>query len=295
MFLARCLQRRAPCLTRRLLRTSSYYGFKKAISRPALNTKFNARLSSTLSAADRLAGEGIETDLDKAQIEDIVKNAKSAWPPPPSIPSGGWSSEWEHWPYLLTFYWSSPYFLMLPQIEMIANILYNLRGETRPLLFSNSRNQFVFTLFQEPTRFFLYDVNKQFLAEFDNVTSEEELVLKMDEDPEVLPLTILSPNPEGESAIRRILDRDETVIPVLAENFLDYTPQATEPSQENLSGSPFATEDEDEFRDLILEKVDEALKDGKTELTEEEQWKIIEEVTKELGRRSGGSGKDETG
>jgi hypothetical protein len=187
---------------------------------------------------------------------------------------------------------------MIPQIEMIANILYNLPGETRPLLFSNSRDQFVFTLFQEPTRFFLYDVNKQFLAEFDNVTSEEELVLKMDEDPEVLPLTILSPNPEGESAIQRILERDETVIPVLAENFLDYTPQATEPSQEHPSGSPFVTEEEedkDEFRNLILEKVDEAMKDGKKELTEEEQWKVIEEVTKELDRRSGGSGKDETG
>ncbi len=179
---------------------------------------------------------------------------------------------------------------------MIVNILYNLPGETRPLLFSNSRDQFVFTLFKEPTRFFLYDVNKQFLAEFDNVASEEELVLRMDEDPEVLPLTILSPNLEGESAIQRILARDETVIPVLAENFLDYTPQASEPSQENPAGSPFVTEeDKDEFRNLISEKVDEALKGGKTELTEEEQWKVIEEVARELDRRSGGSGKDETG
>lgn len=39
MFLARCLARRAPSLTR-LLKTSSYYGFKKVISRPTLNTKF---------------------------------------------------------------------------------------------------------------------------------------------------------------------------------------------------------------------------------------------------------------
>ena len=185
---------------------------------------------------------------------------------------------------------------MIPQIEMIANILYNLPGETRPLLFSNSRDQFVFTLVDEPSRFFLYDVNKQVLAEFDNVASEEELVMKMDEDPEVLPLTILSPNPEGESVIQRILERDESVIPV-AESFLGYTPQATEPSQENPAGNPFVTEEgKAEFQNLISEKVDEALKDGKTELTEEEQWKVIEEVVRELERRGGGSpGKDETG
>ncbi|KAF8635138.1 hypothetical protein AX15_000523 [Amanita polypyramis BW_CC] len=221
----------------------------------------------------------------------VIEHAKKVWPAPPRIPKGGWSSTWEHWPYLLTFYWFSPYFLMIPQIDMIANILYRLPGETRPILFSNSRNQFVFTLLQDSTRFFLYDVNKQTLHEFDAIADEENLVEKMDEDPEVLPLRTLLPDTEGEDAIRRILERDETVLPLLAENFLDYTPEITEQWQEDPMASQLVSNQErDELCDAISDKVETAAKEGRTELTEEEQWDIIKQVTAELDRRRNDDG-----
>ncbi|KAK2462831.1 hypothetical protein APHAL10511_005143 [Amanita phalloides] len=241
---------------------------------------------SSLSAHHKLIEEGIPADIDEAQMSKLIEHANSVWAAPPRMPKGGWSSSWEHWPYLLTFYWSSSYFLMIPQIEMITNIQYHLPGETRPLLFSNLRHQFVFTLYQEPTRFFLYDVEKRTLHEFENVVSEEELVQKMDEDPDVLPLCVLPPDAEGESAIQRIMDRDETVIPLLAERFLDYTPQVTQPWQENpAEGEVVTQEDKDEIRVLISEKVEKALDGGKTELTEEEQWNVVKEVAVELDRR----------
>ena len=180
---------------------------------------------------------------------------------------------------------------MVPQIDMIANVLYRLPGETRPILFSNSRNQFIFTLLQDPTRFFLYDVNGQTLSKFDGVAKEEDLVEKMDEDPEVLPLCTLIPDTEGQDAIRRILKRDETVIPLLAEQFLDYTPEITEKWQEDPNASQFVSDkDKDDFRTLISEKVAKTMEDGKTELTEEEQWNIIKQVTAELDKRGGGTG-----
>ena len=175
---------------------------------------------------------------------------------------------------------------MIPQIEMIVNILYRLRGETRPLFFSNSQSQFIFTLHDKSMRFFLYDVDKQSLFEFDNVASEQDLVQKVDQDLGNLPLAILTPDAEGESAIQRILQRDETVVPLLAEKFLDYTPGVTEPCQENpLEQDMVTEEDKMEFRKLIQEKVDQAMEGGKTNLTEEERWEVIKEVATELDRR----------
>ena len=73
---------------------------------------------------------------------------------------------------------------------------------------------------------FSRDVGKQSLVEFDNVASED-LVQKVDQDSGNLPLTILTPDAEGESAIQYILQRDETVVPLLAEKFPDYTPGVT--------------------------------------------------------------------
>ena len=179
---------------------------------------------------------------------------------------------------------------------MIANILYRLRGETRPLFFSKSQSQFVFTLCDEPTRFFLYDADKRVLFEFDNVAGEEDLVKKINEDSGLLPLNVLTPDVEGESAIQRILQRDVTVIPLLAERFLGYTPEVTEQLQENPLEQELVTEeDKEEFRKLIQKKVDQAMEGGKTDLTEEEQWEVIKEVAIELDRRDSESGKRGTG
>jgi hypothetical protein len=93
---------------------------------------------------------------------------------------------------------------------MIVNILYHLRGEIRPLFFSNSQSQFIFTLRDKSTPFFLYDVDKQSLVEFDIVASEQDLV---DQDSGNLPLTVLTPDAEGESAIRSALPENPCSCP----------------------------------------------------------------------------------
>lgn len=196
------------------------------------------------------------------QLAQIVKRAKEVWPPPSkSIPSG-WSCAWESWPHLLTFYWFSPYFLMLPQIEMVVNITYKIPGETRPILFSTSdheREVFIFTLVNDPAQFFLYDCGTQELSKILGVSTEDALIEKLGEGKEggergmgSLQLETLRPDAEGQSAIERILRRDDTVIPLLAEKFLDYTPEPTHPWDESLDAQNEDFTDEEELKQLGL-------------------------------------------
>ncbi|PFH46296.1 hypothetical protein AMATHDRAFT_88396 [Amanita thiersii Skay4041] len=268
------------------------YPKEQILSRIDLNAKpyFSSgmRLLSSasvqVSARQRLEEEGLATTLDQNQVQQIIEHAIKVWPAPSRIPPG-WSSSWEHWIYLLTFYWFSPYFLTIPQIEMIVNIQYRLAGETRPLLFSNSKAQFIFTLIEDPTRFFLYDTNDQALYEFENVWSEEDLVTQMVNDPEALPLRQMVPDPEGEDAIRRILDRDETVVSVLAEKFLGYAPQVTEPWEETPSASEMLPdEDRDEIHRIVARKLEKlTTADGNVpQLTNDKLSKMVGEMQEEF-------------
>ncbi|KAF8624139.1 hypothetical protein AX17_007202 [Amanita inopinata Kibby_2008] len=172
---------------------------------------------------------------------------------------------------------------------MIANILYRLPGETRPLFFSNTRNQFVFTLVEDPTRYFMYSMNEGALYEFEGIATGEDLVQRMEEDADVLPLRVLEPNVEGEDVIRRILERDESVVPLLAERFLSYTPEITEPWEENPVASRMLSDEEREKIELgAAEKVRQVLeKDSGSELSEEEQSRILEELRGDLAEMRG--------
>ena len=124
---------------------------------------------------------------------------------------------------------------MLPQIEMLVNIRYRIPGETRPILFSDEQQSFIFTLVEDERRFFMYSIAEQALWEFVNVGDEERLVQRMDADFGALASEMkkLAPDEEGEECVRRILARDETVIPVLAAKFLDHTPEVTREWEEN--------------------------------------------------------------
>jgi hypothetical protein len=141
----------------------------------------------------------------------VIARAKEVWPCPPIIPAG-WSCSWEHWSYLLTFYWLSPYYLMLPQIEMIVNIRYRIPGETRPILFSNEQQSFIFTLVDDERRFFMCNIAEQALWEFMGVEDEENLVQRMDDDFGALEseMKMLVPDEEGEECVKRILARGHT-------------------------------------------------------------------------------------
>ncbi|KAM6497427.1 hypothetical protein JOM56_007900 [Amanita muscaria] len=232
---------------------------------------------------ERLETDGLPTGLSPNDIQTIVAYAKSIWPPPCRLPSSSphndWSSAWESWPYLLTFYWHSPHYLQIPQIDMIANILYRLPGRTRGVLFSNERCQFIFTFHKNPNRFFLYDMYEERLYEFEGVRDEDQLVSRIEiEEKEKWGLKLLEPDPDGQDAIRRIMERDESVIPVLTEQFLDYTPEHTTPWQENQPVSEFLNEEQRER----LERLAGELASQKHEIGKEEEEKIVNELVKEF-------------
>ncbi|KAG5643019.1 hypothetical protein DXG03_001757 [Asterophora parasitica] len=182
------------------------------------------------------------------EYRQIIARAKKVWPCPPSVPAG-WSCKWEDWKYLLTFYWLSPYYLMLPQIEMAVNIRHAIRGETRPLLFSNERQAFVFTLVDSPRKFFLFDGANGALYRFMSVGSEQALVHLMGQGDDAIQerLHLVKPSPEGEEAVQRILARDAAVIPLLTDKFLDYTPVATKPWEEGHLSEVDELPDEEEL------------------------------------------------
>ncbi|GLB40397.1 hypothetical protein LshimejAT787_0802680 [Lyophyllum shimeji] len=224
----------------------------------------------TSAAVERLQREGMQIPIQPSEYRQIIARAKKVWPRPPAVPDG-WSCTWQDWAYLLTFYWLSPYYLMLPQIEMAVNIQHGIPGETRPLLFSNDRQSFVFTLVNSPKEFFLFDGAKSVLYRVQGVRNEHQLVQLMARGDEAFEATleVVPPNEEGEDALRRILERDETVIPLLAEKFLDYTPVPTNPWEEGV------VSDGDELPELDLE---EELKSLYNEVKEQKERALKEGI-----------------
>jgi len=108
----------------------------------------------------------------------------------------------------------------------------------------------------------MYDIAEQVLWEFWGVESGEGLVRRMDGDLEALKREMrqLVPDEEGEKCVERILARDETVIPVLAANFLDYTPEATHEWEENPTVSEELDEDEEiEALETLVKDMEEKL------------------------------------
>ncbi|TFK64949.1 hypothetical protein BDN72DRAFT_846168 [Pluteus cervinus] len=176
--------------------------------------------------------------INPNDLASFRSEALSQWPTPCSerpLPSG-WSRQWDQWPYLMTLYWPSPYFLMLPQIEMVVNLMFGVKAETRPLAFWKGEGElekgvggvFVFTLkpvgetSETKARFFLLDSIQQELYEFSSsdagVTTEDELVQylhtystpeELFESPQVRPM---NPSGTGMKLVGRILERDEGVI-----------------------------------------------------------------------------------
>jgi hypothetical protein len=193
----------------------------------------------------------------------MIERAKRVWPCPPIIPPG-WSSEWEKWPYFLTFFWFSPYFLMLPQIEMLVNIRYGIPGEARPILYSDEKESFIFVLHG---RFYLYDCRNLEMYQFEGQWTEESLGRAMCGDFDAIPKSKLEEDPEGAKVLQRIFDRDETVTQILGDKYLDYTPDVTRSWEE--SGSVQSGE-----LDMTVEEAAHELN------------RLAEDMEKELGPKS---------
>ncbi|KAJ3880641.1 hypothetical protein F5051DRAFT_450536 [Lentinula edodes] len=198
-------------------------------------------------------------------ILSILDRAKQVWPSPKVPVPFGWSADWDCWDMLLSLYWTSPQYLMLPQIETIFNIHFGIRGETRPIVYSTpdlTLNQgegeeeegkrefksFVFTVVERPSEFYLLEYHgeptlfKISLPKSEDSSSEqiqqltEPLLVELLATPDKLTFEHIEHSPEGSAALQRIFARDRDVIPEL-EKFLGYIPEHTEIWEENPQNS----------------------------------------------------------
>ncbi|KAE9397355.1 kinase-like protein [Gymnopus androsaceus JB14] len=160
--------------------------------------------------------EEIEEDAMVTYGDDtllaIFDRVKEVWPHPTVPIPAGWSANWEEWDMLVSIYWTSFQYLMLPQIEMVVNIYYAIPGETRPIIY-NHDGAFIFTIVDRPSEFYVLN--------FQNGTRIARLTC-----PDA-PLTETSVVELAAYSRERIMARDRSVIPEL-EKFLGYIPEHTE-------------------------------------------------------------------
>jgi hypothetical protein len=122
---------------------------------------------------------------------------------------------------------------------MFVNIRHAIRGDVIPLAYSNTREGFIFTTIRRTSpqqlspQFYYIDWKTQelFRIEEGKATSEKRMVQLLRDfggGIDGMNLVKLRPDPEGDRLVQRILDHDDTVIPILGEKYLEYTPAPTE-------------------------------------------------------------------
>ncbi|KAJ7034432.1 hypothetical protein C8F04DRAFT_573402 [Mycena alexandri] len=191
----------------------------------------------------------------------LLAYAQTHWLAPSVIPPG-WSADWRKWDYLLTLFAFSPYFLRLPQIEMLVNVKYAIPGEVRPIMFSKARESLVFCV-EMPAQdgaehgedsgdgaahVFLLNCRTFDLYTYDPLPPTtpsakyaqnapdtiEELIILIGAapTPAAVPMLQLEPDEDGDAVLQRILNRDPTVVSVLEDEYLGYAPRVTTREEE---------------------------------------------------------------
>ncbi|KAJ7910790.1 hypothetical protein B0H13DRAFT_2272295 [Mycena leptocephala] len=151
----------------------------------------------------------------------LLAYAATNWPIP-SVIHPGWSTSRKHWDYLLMLFALSPYFLRLPQIEILVNVKYAIPGQVRPIIYSYVRECVLLwnEIPQDPDEppdavpdgaghVFLLNCRTFELYTYDATRAKhapdpvEEIVLLVAAAPtsEGVPMLKLSPDPEGEAAL----------------------------------------------------------------------------------------------
>ncbi|KAK7024786.1 hypothetical protein R3P38DRAFT_2530349 [Favolaschia claudopus] len=241
-------------------------------------------------AQTRIEEEGIPLVNSGPTTASLLAYAEANWPSPSVIPPG-WSSNWQNWDYLLTLFAFSPYFLRLPQIEMLVNVKFGIPGEVKPIMYSDARQSVLFST-EVPTDpempgsdsradgagyVFLLNCKTFEIWTYDPERGEnapdtiEELVLLVGAapTPEGVPMKKLEPEPEGEAALKRILDRDPTVISLLEDEFLGYAPRATERDEELVDANKAAAKHKEKFAEAIRD-LREYVRETEVELAKDE-------------------------
>ena len=191
---------------------------------------------------------------------------------------------------------------------MFVNIRHAIRGSVVPLAYSNAREGFIFTTTVKRTprevspRFYYIDWKTQglFRIEEGGATSEKRMVQLLRDFAngggiDGMNLVKMRPDPEGDRVVQRILDHDDTVIPILGEKYLEYTPAPTEALLDHYIGEAEAlTQSEGEGAveepsetTKVLEDILESMR-GKVPEDQEEEitqrlYELREQAPEELG------------
>nr|GAT57516.1 predicted protein [Mycena chlorophos] len=251
------------------------------------------RRYASVDAKARLEVHGLPLVNSGPTTAALLAYADAHWPsPPPEVTPAGWSTDWKNWDYLLTLFAYSPYYLRLPQIEMLVNVKYEVPGEVRPIMYHPTEETLIFIIEREASddegnakegdgeqvggaeiyylncrTFDLFAFDPDHAPNIPVPEDIEELVTLIGTAPapasESIPLVQLEPSPDGEAALKRILERDESVIPLLAADFLGYTPKATTPEQE--------LADPDEIDKTRRAKLAEAIQNAREYIRETEE------------------------
>ncbi|TFK20268.1 hypothetical protein FA15DRAFT_137099 [Coprinopsis marcescibilis] len=221
--------------------------------------------------------------IDPERVRQIHDYANTHWPRHRNLPSG-WQSNWENWQLLLTFYYpTNQYFIIIPQIEFVVNIRYAIRGEVRPLMFNDDKESLIFEVVERgaerevasvnpkkepdnPRQLYYLDWDEEELYAITNASTVRELSKKMIHGGglKTLKRRRISPDPEGEAIIDRILDEDASVVPILEEQYLGYHPTPSD----DLSDK-YLDETEELLEEMGLGSIDEEFEDIDPELRKE--------------------------
>ncbi|KAL1731262.1 hypothetical protein EV714DRAFT_209262 [Schizophyllum commune] len=191
---------------------------------------------------------------------------------PPRIPGN-----WARFPYFMTYIPPSPYYLMLPQLQMVINIKYGLKGAVVPQMYDPKHEALVFAMRRwdegdveaaAPRYYWLHCPTGE-ASEFllpDMSGAEESLAARWESAEESLtellsavsvqeaPQMPLEADPKGLAIIERIMNRDPTVIDVLEKEYFGFKISPTTEEQEAQLFDPRPLQVADELEKRFVEE-----------------------------------------
>ncbi|KAI4520866.1 hypothetical protein K523DRAFT_247261 [Schizophyllum commune Tattone D] len=208
------------------------------------------------------------------QSTDSEGDKKDASKPtgPPRIPGN-----WARFPYFMTYIPPSPYYLMLPQLQMVVNIKYGLKGAVVPQMYDPKHEALVFAMRRwdegdveaaAPRYYWLHCPTGE-VSEFllpDMSGAEESLAARWESAEESLtellsavsvqeaPQIPLEADAKGLAIIERIMNRDPTVIDVLEKEYFGFKISPTTEEQEAQLFDPRPLQVADELEKRFVEE-----------------------------------------
>ncbi|KAL1742159.1 hypothetical protein HDZ31DRAFT_43824 [Schizophyllum fasciatum] len=223
---------------------------------------------------------------------------------PPRIPG-----DWARFPYFMTYIPPSPYYLMLPQLQMVVNIKYGLRGAVVPQMYDPRQEALVFAMRRwdagdaeaaAPRYYWLHcptgDVSEFLLPDMSG--EADDLMARWEGAEESLtellaavsvqeaPQMPLEPDPKGLDILERIMNRDPSVIEVLEKDYFNFKLSPTTEEQEAQLFDPRPLQVAEELEKRFVEE-------GATETADNpEEAKIDMNMIKEWMKLYGMPGQD---